>query len=102
MTSETICMAASVYLLVGFSWALLYVIIFQAIWRPSPASRQQTSDRVSTLFPIFGYFSLTTLSTIGFGNITPVSLKARYAAQSPKESPANSIWRLVARLAGLQ
>jgi hypothetical protein len=26
------------------------------------------------------YFSLTTLSTIGFGDITPITLQARYAA----------------------
>ena len=26
------------------------------------------------------YFSLTTLSTVGFGDITPVTLQARYAA----------------------
>jgi hypothetical protein len=44
------------------------------------------------IFPILGYFSLTTLSTIGFGDITPLTLQARYAAVA-KASPASFIWR---------
>ena len=52
-------------------------------------------------FPILGYFSLTTLSTVGFGDITALTLESRYG--SPKESPANSIWRIsVARLVGMR
>jgi amino acid transporter len=83
VTGETICMAVSVYLLIGFSWALLYAIIFQR--HPESFSGIVTAGssqptEFQHFFPIFGYFSLTTLSTIGFGDITPLTLQARYAA----------------------
>ena len=53
-------------------------------------------------FPIFGYFSLTTLSTIGFGDITPLTLQASYAAVA--EGITGQFYRaiLVARLVGMQ
>jgi len=44
------------------------------------------------IFPALGYFSLRTLSTIGFGNNTPLTLQARMQ-RSPKLPLANSIWR---------
>ncbi len=83
VTGETICMAVSVYLLLGFCWALLYAIMFQR--HPESfagivtAGSSQPTEFLH-FFPIVGYFSLTTLSTIGFGDITPLTLQARYAA----------------------
>jgi voltage-gated potassium channel len=53
-------------------------------------------------FPIFIYFSLTTLSTIGFGDITPVTLKARYSAVAEGISGQFYLAILVARLVGMQ
>ena len=50
-------------------------------------------------FPI--YFSLSTLSTIGFGDITPPSLQARYAAVAEGISGQFYLAVLVARLVGL-
>ena len=64
VTSETISMSMSVYLLLGMTWGLFYVVIFafqpQAFsFGTSPApilvSEQQN------VFPLFVYFSLTTL-----------------------------------------
>jgi hypothetical protein len=55
-----------------------------------------------TVFPTFIYFSLTTLSTIGFGDITPVSLQARYAAVAEGISGQFYLAILVARLVGMQ
>ena len=54
------------------------------------------------MFPIFIYFSLTTLSTIGFGDITPVSLQARYAAVAEGITGQFYLAILVARLVGMQ
>ena len=53
-------------------------------------------------FPILAYFSLTTLSTIGFGDITPVSLQARYAAVAEGITGQFYLAILVARLVGMQ
>ena len=60
-----------------------------------PASEQQ-------VFPVLIYFSLTTLSTIGFGDITPVTLQARYAAVAEGITGQFYLAILVARLVGMQ
>ena len=105
VTRETICMAVSVYLLFGFAWALLYAIIYQR--HPEAFSGIVTGTQVRStefqhVFPIFGYFSLTTLSTIGFGDITPVTIQARYAAVAEGIAGQFYLAILVARLVGMQ
>jgi voltage-gated potassium channel len=105
VTGETICMAVSVYLLFGFAWALLYALIFQR--HPESFSGIVSATQVRPtefqhLFPIFGYFSLTTLSTIGFGDITPVTIQARYAAVAEGIAGQFYLAILVARLVGMQ
>ena len=56
----------------------------------------------SHIFPVLGYFSLTTLSTIGFGDITPLTLQARYAAVAEGITGQFYMAILVARLVGMQ
>ncbi len=48
------------------------------------------------------YFSLTTLSTVGFGDITPLTLQARYAAVAEGITGQFYLAILVARLVGMQ
>jgi len=105
VTGETICMAVSVYLLMGFSFALLYGIMF--LRHPESfagivAPGASPSFHLQHLFPIFGYFSLTTLSTVGFGDITPLTLQARYAAVAEGITGQFYLAILVARLVSLQ
>jgi len=57
---------------------------------------------IQHLFPVLAYFSLTTLSTIGFGDITPLTLQARYAAVAEGITGQFYLAILVARLVGLQ
>ena len=105
VTGETICMAVSVYLLLGFCWALLYAIIFQhhpESFAGIVAAGSNQSTHFQHIFPIFCYFSLTTLSTIGFGDITPLTLQARYAAVAEGITGQFYLAILVARLVGLQ
>ena len=52
--------------------------------------------------PVLMYFSLTTLSTIGFGDITPVTLQARYVAVAEGITGQFYLAILVARLVGMQ
>ena len=101
VTGETISTSISVYLLLGLTWALLYIVIFT---RDPEAFSFGTSPRVSAehMFPIFIYFSLTTLSTIGFGDITPLTLQARYAAVAEGITGQFYLAILVARLVGMQ
>ena len=98
-------MAVSVYLLMGFCWALLYAIIFQRhpeSFAGIVAAGSIQSTHFQHIFPVFGYFSLTTLSTIGFGDITPITLQARYAAVAEGITGQFYLAILVARLVGMQ
>ena len=101
ITGETISMSISIYLLLGVCWGLLYIVIFT---RHPEAFSFGTSPGVSEqhMFPIFIYFSLTTLSTIGFGDITPLTLQARYAAVAEAITGQFYLAILVARLVGMQ
>jgi len=103
ITSETISMSISVYLLLGFTFGLFYILLhhlqplaFSLGSTPTPISNEQQA------FPILIYFSLTTLSTIGFGDITPVTLQARYAAVAEGITGQFYLAILVARLVGMQ
>jgi Ion channel len=103
ITSETISMSISVYLLLGFTFGLFYILLhhlqplaFSFGSSPIPISNEEQT------FPILAYFSLTTLSTIGFGDITPVSLQARYAAVAEGITGQFYLAILVARLVGMQ
>lgn len=105
VTSETISMSISVYLLLGMTWGVLYVVIFafqpQAFSFGSSPAPVLVSEQ-QNIFPLFVYFSLTTLSTIGFGDITPVSMQARYAAVAEGITGQFYLAILVARLVGMQ
>lgn len=105
VTGETICMAVSVYLLLGFSWVFLYAVLLQlhpGSFGGLPAAKPGHPADLLHIFPLLGYFSLTTLSTIGFGDITPLTLQTRYAAVAEGITGQFYLAILVARLVGLQ
>ena len=76
VTREVISMSISTYLLFGLTFGLFYIVLHElqpnacGLGAGAPLSEQQA-------VPVLIYFSLTTLSTIGFGDITPVTLQAR-------------------------
>jgi hypothetical protein len=101
ITAEVISMSISVYLLFGLTFGLLYIVLHDiqpnafSFGSSGPASEEQ-------VIPVLIYFSLTTLSTIGFGDITPLTLQARYAAVAEGITGQFYLAILVARLVGLQ
>jgi voltage-gated potassium channel len=103
VTGETISMAVSVYLLLGLTWGLFYVVIF--LYQPLAfnlgASLGGGAPNLQ-IFPVLIYFSLTALSTVGYGDITPVSLQARYAAVAEGITGQFYLAILVARLVAMQ
>jgi amino acid transporter len=104
VAGETISLSISIYLLLGLTWALLYIVIFMSdpdafhFTTLPPSGVSEAAYR----FPILIYFSLTTLSTVGFGDITPLSLQARYAAVAEGITGQFYLAILVARLVGMQ
>lgn len=101
VTREVISMSISTYLLLGFTCGLFYITLHDvqpnafSFGAGAPVSETQT-------IPVLIYFSLTTLSTIGFGDITPVTLQARYVAVAEGIAGQFYLAILVARLVGMQ
>jgi voltage-gated potassium channel len=66
ITHDTVQGILAVYLLIGILWALLYRIVY--VLKPS-----EFADTIYPgMFPEFLYFSFTTLTTLGYGDISPV------------------------------
>jgi len=101
VTRETISMSISVYLLFGLTWGFFYIILFDLQphafsfgGAPIPSEQQVT--------PVLVYFSLTTIATVGYGDITPLTLQARYASVAEGIAGQFYLAILVARLVGMQ
>lgn len=79
-TGDRLAGAISAYLLLGLAWALLYVLLERA----EPGSFQLAGTTVGETFGLsrFVGFSFITLTTLGYGNITPVTPKADALATS--------------------
>jgi Ion channel len=78
ITSGRIYASVSLYLMLAMFWFALYNLT-EAIY---PASFAQTGAVASTRVPrsAFLYFSLITLTTVGYGDILPISPTARVFA----------------------
>ena len=68
--------AVSIYLLLGMLWFALYAAIDAAY----PGSFQHSSSRIVDRESEMLYFSLVTLTTIGYGDILPINAEARMLA----------------------
>ncbi len=89
--------AAAVYLLLALIWALSYRVIGEVV----PGAFEGLSlDRISAWTQYF-YFSLTTLTTLGYGDITPVNPFARSWAAFEAIFGVFYVAVLVARLVSL-
>lgn len=102
ITSESISLSISVYLLLAFCWGLLYIVIFEFQPEAFNLGPAAAAAGAQPPFPVLIYFSLTTLSTIGFGDITPLTLQSRYAAVAEGITGQFYLAILVARLVGMQ
>lgn len=103
ITRETISMAISVYLLMGVTWTMLYSVIYQL--QPQAFSLNGTASSLVApghpIFPVLAYFSFITLTTVGYGDIAPVTLQARYAALAEGVTGQFYLAILVARLVSM-
>lgn len=77
ITSHRIQGAIAVYLLLGLGWAFTYAVIdlhWPGAFVPAAPAAATTTDDVGSRFV---YFSLVTLTTVGYGDITAVHPVAR-------------------------
>jgi voltage-gated potassium channel len=77
VTSEVLCAAISAYLLMGIAWAFVYCVVAQlspeAFFFSVGTGRKMAGPEAI-------YFSFVTLSTIGYGDIIPMSPMSRMLA----------------------
>jgi len=106
VTGNTVCASLCIYLLLGLVWALAYSMIdlldhgaFRSTvtnGESSPISRFARGTSTSVL-----YFSFSTLTTLGYGDIVPISPIARAFASIEAITGQIYLTVLVARLVGL-
>jgi hypothetical protein len=96
---EVLCASISAYLMLGLLWTVAYWLVDQltpgAFAFNINAGRQTMSG-----FNAF-YFSFVTLSTVGYGDITPVSKVARMLAAMEAMTGLLYVAVLIARLVAL-
>lgn len=99
VTRDRLFAAICFYLLMGIFWTHCYVIIASL----SPGAFSFGSDGYvkGTLFSKLAYFSYVTLTTVGYGDITPVGPYAQSLAMLESIIGVLFLTTLVARLAGL-
>jgi hypothetical protein len=97
VTTEILFAAVCVYLLIGLTWASLYVFVDLV----NPGSFVDTSGNLPMTSPRYLFFSFVTLTTVGYGTLTPATDQARSIAMMEAIVGQIYITILVARLVGL-
>ena len=68
VTRQTISAAVSVYLLIALMWTFIYRLLENLY----PGSFAVAHDKLQEAESIYLYFSLVTITTLGYGDITPI------------------------------
>ena len=95
-----LCVSISAYLMLGLIWTMAYWLVEQLT--PGAFAFNTATGTKETMegFNAF-YFSFITLSTVGYGDITPVSKVARMLAATEAMTGLLYVAVLIARLVGL-
>jgi hypothetical protein len=97
---EVLCASIAAYLMLGLTWTVAYWLVDQVT--PGGAFSFNTDRSVQSMNGFNGiYFSFITLSTVGYGDITPVSRAARWLAALEAMTGLLYIAVLIARLVSL-
>ena len=98
MTTDKLYGAASVYLLLGVLWAYMYGMLQQVY--PGSFAIAGAPAREANLADLL-YFSFTTFTTTGFGDIVPVLRHAQMLVILEQVTGVLYVAILIARLAGI-
>jgi voltage-gated potassium channel len=99
VTLEVLCASLSAYLMLGLTWTMAYWLVDQLT---PGAFSFNTSTEMHSMNGFTGfYFSFITLSTVGYGDITPVSKIARWLAAMEAMTGLLYVAVLIARLVAL-
>src|ERR1700757_2227768 len=100
VTVEVLCASIAAYLMLGLMWTVAYWLVDQLT--PGGAFSFNTNRGAQSMNGFTGlYFSFITLSTVGYGDITPVSQAARWLAAMEAMTGLLYVAVLIARLVSL-
>jgi voltage-gated potassium channel len=100
VTFVVLCAAVSTYLMLGLLWAMAYVLVATIQPAAFAITAHPGATNVLTGFTAF-YFSFVTLSTVGYGDIVPVSRVARMLAAMEATTGTLYVAMLIARLVSM-
>jgi len=100
VTTEVLCASISAYLMLGLIWTLAYWLVDRLTPGGAFSYNTNTGEHSMSGFTGF-YFSFITLSTVGYGDITPVSRFARWLAAMEAMTGLLYVAVLIARLVSL-
>jgi hypothetical protein len=100
VTVEVLCASISAYLMLGLMWTIAYWLVDQLTSGGAFSYNTNAGPRSMNGFTGF-YFSFVTLSTVGYGDITPVSRIARWLAAMEAMTGLLYVAVLIARLVSL-
>ena len=100
VNTEVLCASIAAYLMLGLMWTMAYWLVDQLT--PGGAFSFNTNAGTRSINGFNGfYFSFITLSTVGYGDITPVSKVARMLAAMEAMTGLLYVAILIARLVSL-
>jgi len=100
VNGEVLCASISAYLMLGMVWAFAYMLVWSVNPHAFAFSVSGTTAQPMDRDDVF-YFSFVTLSTVGYGDITPVSPAARMLAVVEAMTGLLYVAVLIARLVSM-
>ena len=95
-TSNVVYDAVVIYLLIGITWSDVYAVLEHL-----PPGSFNLAGASAIEVPAFTYYSFVTLTTLGYGDVTPLTDQARSLAILEAVIGQLYMTVLVARLVGL-
>ena len=106
VTFNTICASLCAYMLLAVMWASVYSLVdliepgsFSMSFIEDPAQQRMRLGGQHSVYPL--YFSVVTMTTLGYGDITPATTATRLLAATQALLGQIYLVVLVARLVGL-
>lgn len=100
VTAEVLYASVAVYLMLAIFWAFAYLLVAQLVPQSFVFTVGPTAHRSLTGFEAV-YFSFGTMTTVGYGDIIPVSRLARMVAMLEATTGLFYVTMLIARLVAL-
>lgn len=79
VTLQVLVATLCLYLIIGLFWGALYALLYEI--SPAAYGGDLLDGRVGHKYTVFVYFSMVTLTTLGYGDITPQTMGAASLCQ---------------------